>query len=61
MTVTYLVFWLFTIIGVVVSYLISIFTHNLFGIARNVPFYELGFIGIVFQIVLVSLPFAIGA
>ncbi|WP_170431651.1 hypothetical protein [Ruegeria arenilitoris] len=61
MAVTYLVFWLFTIIGVFVSYLASIFTHNLFGIPSNVQFYELGLVGIAAQLTLLALPFATGA
>ncbi|MEW2915433.1 hypothetical protein AB1A64_00020 [Ruegeria sp. ANG10] len=54
-------FWLFLIPGIAVSYLISIFSHDLMGIPRGVPFGRFGVAGTVAQISLMLLPFAIGA
>ncbi|MEX0329638.1 MAG: hypothetical protein AB3N07_13020 [Ruegeria sp.] len=54
-------FWLFLIPGIAVSYLVSIFSHDLMGIPRGVPFGRFGTIGAFAQISLLLLPFAIGA
>ena len=61
MTKAFWQFWLFLIPGIAVSHLISVFSHDLMGIPRGVPFGRFGIIGSAAQISLLLLPFAIGA
>ncbi|MCX8955516.1 hypothetical protein OU790_19040 [Ruegeria sp. NA] len=61
MTKAFWQFWLFLIPGIAVSHLISVFSHDLMGIPRGVPFGRFGIIGSTAQISLLLLPFAIGA
>ncbi|WP_160116544.1 hypothetical protein [Ruegeria sp. AU67] len=61
MTKAFWEFWLFLIPGAIVSRLISIFSHDIMGVARGVPFARFGIVGTVAQISLLLLPFVIGA